>query len=71
MARMRTTQSIDAKIAEAEEKLRKLKERCDKASAELDKLYEEKEAAEREELLAAIASSNKSKAEIFAFLSSK
>ncbi len=44
MARTKTTKSIDLKIAEAEEKLRKLKDKCDKAAEELDKLYDEKEA---------------------------
>ena len=43
MARTKTTKSIDSKIAETEEKLRKLKERCDKVATELDELYVEKQ----------------------------
>ena len=42
MARIKNMKTIDLKIAENEEKLRKLKERCDHISAELDQLYEEK-----------------------------
>lgn len=59
MARIKTTKSIDSKIAENEEKLWKLKERCDKVSSELDKLYEEKVAMENQELLSAIGNSQK------------
>ena len=71
MARIKTTKSIDTKIAENEEKLRKLKERCDKVTSELDKLYEEKVAMKNQELLAAIRNSKKTRAEILAFLESK
>lgn len=71
MARTKTTKSIDAKIAETEEKLRKLKERCDKVATELDELYVEKQNRENEELLAAIQTSCRSRAEIIAFLESK
>ena len=42
LARIKNMKTIDLKIAENEEKLRKLKERCDHISAELDQLYEEK-----------------------------
>ena len=42
MARLKTTKSIDDKILECEEKLRKLKERCDRLTDELDGLYAEK-----------------------------
>lgn len=65
MARLKTTKSIDDKILECEEKLRKLKERCDRLTDELDGLY-----AEKKELLEAIAKSSKTKAEILAFLES-
>jgi septal ring factor EnvC (AmiA/AmiB activator) len=71
MARTKTTKTIDAKIAETEEKLRKLKERCDKVATELDELYAEKQEHENEELLAAIQNSCRSRAEIIAFLESK
>ena len=67
---MARTKSIDEKILECEEKLRKLKERCDKVSTELDSLYEEKKALEAKELLDAIAKSSKTKTEILAFLES-
>lgn len=71
MARTKTTKTIDTKIAETEEKLRKLKERCNNVSSELDKLYDEKKAIEREELLTIIENSLKTRAEIIAFLESK
>lgn len=70
MARTKTTKSIDTKIAETEEKLRKLKERCDKVAAELDELYVEKQTLENEELLIAIRNSSRTRAEIIAFLES-
>lgn len=70
MARMRTMKSIDEKILECEEKLRKLKMRCDKMADELDSLYAEKKELEAKELLKAIAKSSKTKAEILAFLES-
>lgn len=71
MARIKTMKTIDLKITENEEKLRKLKERCDNISAELDQLYEEKKALENQELLQAIRDSSKTRAEILAFLESK
>jgi len=71
MARIKNMKTIDLKIAENEEKLRKLKERCDNISAELDQLYEEKKALENQELLQAIRDSSKTRAEILAFLESK
>ena len=55
MARMKTMKSIDEKIRECEEKLRKLKVRCDKMADELDSLYAEKKELEAKELLEAIA----------------
>lgn len=70
MARTKSTKTIDEKIHEQEEKLRKMKERCDKISGELDNLYEEKKALEAKELLDAIARSSKTKAEVLAFLES-
>ena len=71
MARIKNMKTIDLKIAENEEKLRKLKDRCDNISAELDQLYEEKKALENQELLQAIRDSSKTRAEILAFLESK
>ena len=71
MAIIKNMKTIDLKIAENEEKLRKLKERCDNISAELDQLYEEKKALENQELLQAIRDSSKTRAEILAFLESK
>ena len=50
MARLKTTKSIDDKILECEEKLRKLKERCDRLTDELDGLYAEKKELEAKEL---------------------
>ena len=71
MARTKTTKSIDLKITEAEEKLRKLKDRCNKAAEELDKLYAEKEVVENQALIAAIKSSSRSRADILEFLESR
>ena len=71
MARVKTSKSVDMRKAETEEKLRKLKERCDKVSEELDSLYEEKKEIENKELLDAIRNSSRTRAEIIAFLESK
>ena len=71
MARVKTSKSVDMRIAETEEKLRKLKERCDKVSEELDSLYEEKKEIENKELLDAIRNGSRTRAEIIAFLESK
>lgn len=71
MARVKTSKSVDMRIAETEEKLRKLKERCDKVSEELDSLYEEKKEIENKELLDAIRNSSRTRAEIIVFLESK
>lgn len=68
MARLKTMKAIDTKIADAEDKLRKLKEKCDQISSDLDQLYEEKHAIERAELLTAIENSSRTRAEIMAFL---
>lgn len=68
MARLKSMKSIDDKIFEYEEKLRKLKERCDKLADALDGLYAEKKEIEAKELLEAIAKSSKTKTEILAFL---
>ncbi|NSG14285.1 hypothetical protein HFM87_18320 [Blautia producta] len=71
MARMKTSKSIDIRIAETEEKLRKLKERCDRTSQELDSLYLERKELENKELLEAIENSSRTRAELLAFLESK
>ena len=71
MARMKTMKSIDAKIVETEDKLRKSMERCEKLSSELDGLYREKTQLENEELLDAIGKSSRTKSEIIAFLESR
>lgn len=71
MARMKISKSIDIRIAETEEKLRKLKERCDRTSQELDSLYLERKELENKELLEAIENSSRTRAELLAFLESK
>ena len=71
MARMKSTNSVDVKIKEYEEKLRRLKDRCDKVAEALDKLYAEKKELEAKELLDAIEKSSRTKAEILAFLESR
>ena len=70
MPRMKTAKSIDYKILECENKLKKLKERCDKVTDELDALYAAKKEFEAKEILDAIAKSTKTKTEILAFLES-
>ena len=70
MARTKTMKSIDEQIETCEETLRKLKERCDKISEELDGLYEQKRKIENQEILDAIEHSSRSRAEILAFLES-
>lgn len=68
MARTKSIKAIVEKIDEQEERLRKMKERCDKISRELDCLYEERKALEAKELLDAIDRSSKTRAEVLAFL---
>ncbi len=63
--------TINNKIVEARERLIRLKEKYDKTASELEMLYEKKEELELEELLEAIKASNKTRAEILAFLESK
>ena len=50
MPRMKTAKSIDYKILECENKLKKLKERCDKVTDELDALYAAKKEFEAKEI---------------------
>ncbi|XOQ57815.1 MAG: hypothetical protein ACFWTT_09725 [Lactobacillus delbrueckii] len=54
MPRTKNIKTIEAEISQTEEQLRRLKERCDKASQKLDALYELKKHREQEELLKAI-----------------
>ena len=70
MPRTKNIKTIEAGISQTEEQLRRLKERCDKASQKLDALYELKKHREQEELLKAIDKSTRTKAEILAFLES-
>ena len=70
MARTISAKALDDRIAEHEGKLRKLKERCDKVSEELDTLYAKKKAIEVQEMIDAIELSSRTKAEILAFLES-
>ena len=70
MPRTKNIKTIEDKISQTEEQLRRLKERCDKVSQKLDSLYELKKRLEQEELLKAIDKSTRTKAEILAFLES-
>lgn len=65
MSRLST---VESKIIENEEKLMKLKERCNKVALELEKLYEEKTKLEDEVIIEAFHKSSRSKAELMAFL---
>ncbi|WP_260262767.1 hypothetical protein [Lactobacillus delbrueckii] len=71
MPRTKNIKTIEAEISQTEEQLRRLKERCDKASQKLDALYELKKHREQEELLKAIDKSTRTKAEILTFLESQ
>lgn len=70
MPRTKNIKTIEDKISQTEEQLRRLKERCDKASQKPDSLYEFKKRLEQEELLKDIDKSTRTKAEILAFLES-
>ena len=70
MPRTKNIKTIEDKISQTEEQLRRLKERCNKVSKKLDSLYELKKRLEQEELLKAIDKSTRTKAEILAFLES-
>ena len=70
MPRTKNIKTIEDKISQTEEQLRRLKERCNKVSQKLDSLYELKKRLEQEELLQAIDKSTRTKAEILAFLES-
>lgn len=70
MPRTKNIKTIEDKISQTEEQLRRLKERCNKVSQKLDSLYELKKRLEQEELLKAIDKSTRTKAEILAFLKS-
>lgn len=67
MPRTKNIKTIEDKISQTEEQLRRLKERCNKVSQKLDSLYELKKRLEQEELLKAIDKSTRTKAEILAF----
>ena len=70
MPRTKNIKTIEDKISQTEEQLRRLKERCNKVSQKLDSLYELKKRLEQKELLKAIDKSTRTKAEILAFLES-
>lgn len=58
MSWTKTVKSIDDKILECKNKLRKLKERCDSVTDELDCLFATKKELEAKEILDAIAKSS-------------
>jgi formiminotetrahydrofolate cyclodeaminase len=64
----RRTISIDEKIERAKETVSRAKTKYDAALDELEKLMVKKEEMKKQELMAAIESSNKSFDEIMAFL---
>jgi septal ring factor EnvC (AmiA/AmiB activator) len=70
MARSKSIKIIDEKIIELENKLHKLKDKCNVIAEELDRLYEDKREYENQEILSAIEHSSKTRAEIMAFLGS-
>jgi outer membrane protein TolC len=68
MARMKSADSIDAKIAKAQDTVVKVKARYDSALAALEDLMAKKDEILRKELLEAFAKSGKSYAETMKFL---
>jgi len=65
---VRRTISIDEKIERAKETVSRAKTKYDAALDELEKLMVKKEEMKKQELMAAIESSNKSFDEVMAFL---
>jgi hypothetical protein len=68
MARIKTMASIDAKIRKAQESVEKTKARYDAAVTELERLHDEKEALQIQELVAAMEKSGKSYEELLKFV---
>ena len=68
MARMKLADSIDAKIAKAQDTVVKVKTRYDSALAALEDLMAKKDELLRKELLEAFVKSGKSYAETMKFL---
>ncbi len=71
MARMKPADSIDAKIAKAQDTVVRVKGRYDSALAALEDLMAKKDEILRKELLEAFAKSGKSYAETMKFLKEK
>jgi outer membrane protein TolC len=71
MARMKSADSIDAKIAKAQDTVVRVKRRYDSALAALEDLMAKKDEILRKELLEAFAKSGKSYAETMKFLKEK
>jgi flagellar biosynthesis chaperone FliJ len=68
MARVSDLESIDNRIAKAEEEVSKAKARYDRATANLKDLLDKRDAIRHDQLLKLIASSDRSYEEIVAFL---
>ena len=68
MARMKPADSIDAKIAKAQDTVVRVKKRYDSALAALEDLMSKKDELLRKELLEAFVKSGKSYAETMKFL---
>ena len=68
MARIKTMASIDAKIRKAQESVEKTKARYDAAVTEFERLHDEKEALQIQELVAAMEKSGKSYEELLKFV---
>ena len=71
MARMKAVDSIDAKIAKAQDAVVKVKGRYDSALAALEDLMAKKDELLKKELLEAFVKSGKSYAETMKFLKEK
>jgi formiminotetrahydrofolate cyclodeaminase len=68
MARGSNLESIDIRIAKAEEEVSKAKARYEKATANLKDLLDKRDAIRRDQLMQLIADSDRSYDEIVAFL---
>ena len=65
----RRTVTLDEKIEKAQAEVIRAKDRCDHALDELEKLLTKKQELENKELIKAFTASDKSLAEVIAFLS--
>ena len=71
MARNMSRETLEQKIAKTEKAISRNREQYDRLTAELEDLHEKKKAIQNEEILKAIAESEKSYEEILRFIQKK